>query len=283
MKYNFGDLPDEYSSDNSRIVILPVPYDGTSTWIKGADKGPNAILEASANMEVYDIETESEIYRLGIMTDKPVLEKKSPESMSKAVYERAIAHIRKGKFLVTLGGEHSVSIGAIKAHAEMYKGVSVLQFDAHSDTREAYHGSGHNHACVMARARELCPIMQVGIRSMSGDEKIDKDRVLFAHQFQTNSRWMDNVVSKLTGKVYVTIDLDVFDSSIMPSTGTPEPGGLGWYQVVGMLKQLSAEKEVVGFDVVELCPNKANKAPDFLAAKLVYTFLSYRFSGELGK
>ena len=194
-------------------------------------------------------------------------------------------HLGKGKFVVLLGGEHSVSFGAIEAHTEKFSGISVLQLDAHTDAREEYDGSNYNHACVMARARELCPIVQVGIRSMDEEEnlnekfKANRENVFFAHQIMHENRkdWIKRVLSKLTGKVYVTIDLDVFDSSLMPSTGTPEPGGLFWYDVTELLKRVSQEKEIVGFDVVELCPNKSNKAPDFLASKLVYTLLSYKF------
>lgn len=277
---NFGDLPAEYSnSENARVVIIPVPYDETSTWIKGADRGPAALIQASANMELYDIETGSEVYKIGIFTEKAVEEKSSPESMSEAVAKRVRDRIKKGKFVVVIGGEHSVSIGAIRAHVENYKDVSVLQLDAHSDLRENYHGTKYNHACVMARAREMCPIVQVGIRSTAGpaEEILDKKRIFFAEDIYNSREWIKKVVAKLSKKVYITIDLDVFDPSIMSSTGTPEPGGLLWYDVLDLLKTVCGNREVVGFDVVELCPNENDKAPDFLAAKLVYKLLSYKF------
>ncbi len=280
---NFGGLPKEYSNlKDARVVIVPVPYDETSTWGKGADKGPEVLLDASANMELYDIETDSEIYKIGIFTDEPVEEKSSPEKMVEAVRKRVEGHIEKGKFTVVLGGEHSVSIGAIKAHAENYRGVSILQLDAHTDLRQEYHGSKCNHACVMARARELCPIVQVGIRSTAGpaEEVLDKSRIFFAEDIYDNRAWIKKVVSKLTKNVYITIDLDVFDPSIMSSTGTPEPGGLLWYDVPALLNQVVKKKNVVGFDVVELCPNGHNRAPDFLAAKLIYKLLSYRFADK---
>lgn len=280
MSTNYGDLPKENSTyKTAKIVILPVPYDGTSTWIKGADKGPEAIIEASANMELYDIETDSEVYKHGIFTDKPVNEKSSPEKMAGKVKQLVAKYLKENKFTVLLGGEHSVSIGAIEAHKEKYPEMCVLQLDAHTDLREEYHGSKYNHACVMARAKELCPIVQAGIRSMDASEKgnLDKSRVFFAENIAGCQGWQDKVVAKLNKKVYITIDLDVFDPSILPSTGTPEPGGLGWYEVLKLLKKISAQKEIIGFDVVELCPNKNEKSSDFLAAKLVYKLLSYIF------
>ena len=279
---NFGGLPERYSNlKDSRIVIVPVPYDQTSTWIKGSDKGPAAIIEASANMELYDIETDSEVYLQGIFTDKPVTAVSSPEAMVESVRKRVWEHIRSGKWTVVVGGEHSVSIGSVRAYAELNPGMTVLQLDAHSDLRDEYNGSKYNHACVMARIREICPILQVGIRSMDSSEKglLDRSRVFFAEDIQKRSNWIDEAVEKLSEKIYVTIDLDVFDSSMMPSTGTPEPGGLLWYEVMGFLKAVAEKKHIVGFDVVELCPDERNKAPDFLAAKLIYKLLSYRFRG----
>jgi len=278
---NFGDLPKENSKlENSKVVILPVPYDGTSTWGKGADKGPEAIIEASANMELYDIETDSEIYKKGIFTAQAIKEKRSPELMSKKVKGEVEKFINMDKFIVLLGGEHSVSIGTIKAHAEKYKDLSILQLDAHSDMREEYLGTKYNHACVMARAKELCPVVQVGIRSMDISEKknIKKENVFFAEQLYNRTNWMEKAIAKLTNNVYITIDLDVFDPSILPSTGTPEPGGLDWYKVLEFIKKVSENKNIVGLDVVELAPNKNEKSSDFLAAKLIYKILSYKFT-----
>jgi len=178
-----------------------------------------------------------------------------------------------------VGGEHSVSIGSVRAHVANDADITVMQLDAHCDLRDEYEGSKYNHACVMARITELCPILQVGIRSMDSSEKeaLDKNRVVFAEDVCGDKAWIEKAVSKLSDKVYVTIDLDVFDPSIMPSTGTPEPGGLLWYDVLGLLRAVFEKKNVVGFDVVELCPDERNKAPDFLAAKLIYKLLSYKF------
>ena len=277
---NFGYLTKEYSNpDNSRIVIVPVPYDGTSTWIKGADKGPEAIIEASANMELYDIETDSEVYKKGIFTDSPVQGLSVPEDVVETLADRITYHLEDGKFVVVIGGEHSISIGPVKAHAQNHNDLTVLQLDAHSDLRDEYNGSKYSHACVMARVKELCPFLQVGIRSMDASEKdrMDKNRVFLAKDIHTGKDWIKKVVSKLSENTYITIDLDVFDPSIMPSTGTPEPGGLSWYDVLSLLKAVSENTDIVGFDVVELCPDERNKAPNFLAAKLIYKLLSYKF------
>ncbi len=278
---NFGGIPPKYDNlDKAKVVILPVPYDGTSTWIKGADKGPDAILEASANMELYDIETNSEVYKKGIFTAPAVSEAQSPEKMTEAVYAASLQYVTAKKFLVTLGGEHSISVGAIQAYAETYPNLTVLQFDAHSDMRPEYEGSRFNHACAMSRAVEMCPIVQVGIRSMDVDEKkyIHPDRIFYAENRYRDTDWMHKALDLLSENVYITIDLDVFDPSIMPSTGTPEPGGLLWHEVLDMIRLVNAKTNIVGFDVVELCPNTINKAPNFLAAKLIYKILSYKYT-----
>ncbi len=282
---NFGDLTGDYSAlESARIVILPVPYDRTSTWIKGADNGPAAMLEASGNMELYDIETDSEVYREGIFTAEAVDSNLPVEDMVKIVRERVGDYLDKDKFVVVIGGEHSVSIGSAQVHIQKNSNVSVLQLDAHSDLRNEYEGSEYNHACVMARISELCPVVQVGIRSMDISEKKApaKSNIFFAEDLYKSTNWIGKIVSRLTDKVYITIDLDVFDPSIMPSTGTPEPGGLLWYEVLDLLRTVFESKNVIGFDVVELCPNEINKAPDFLAAKLVYKLLSYKFRGTNG-
>jgi agmatinase len=277
---DFGAIPAEYAGEESaRIVVLPVPYDGTSTWIKGADRGPEAIIAASANMELFDIETGSEVFRRGIFTAPAVTEKSSPESMVAAVRERVGGYLESGKFVVLVGGEHSVSVGSIQAHAARHPGMAVLQLDAHADLREEYEGSRFNHACVMARAREICPIVQVGLRSMDRTEQssLTPGSVFWAHDIAGDAGWSEAALTRLPETCYVTIDLDVFDPAIMPSTGTPEPGGLFWYDVTRLLQALNRRCRVVGFDVVELCPNDSNRAPDFLAAKLIYKFLSWCF------
>jgi len=282
-EFNFGQLPGKYSNlETARIVILPVAYDGTSTWRKGADKGPEAIIEASANMELYDIEIDSEVYKNGIFTDSIVEVDVPVDKMVEAINGEVQNYIEKGKFVVVIGGEHSISIGAVKAHSHAYQGLTVLQLDAHTDLRQQYNGSKYNHACVMARVREMCPIVQVGIRSMDSTEKpfVNRENIFFAKDIYNNKDWYAKAVSKLSDKVYVTIDVDVFDPSIMPSTGTPEPGGLLWYEVLEFLKLVCEQRDVVGFDVVELCPDEENKAPDFMAAKLIYKLLSYKLTRQ---
>jgi agmatinase len=279
---NFGALPPEHSdAADAKIVVVPVPYDGTSTWVKGADKGPQAIIEASANLEFYDIETDSEVYRRGIFTDTPLEVGSSPDHMVAAVEQRVRDHLANEKFTVAIGGEHSVSIGTARAHAAHFPGVTVLQLDAHSDLRDEYEGSRLNHACVMARIRECCPIVQVGIRSMDVSEKpyIDPGRIFFAKDLVGRTGWIDRVIATLTERVYITIDLDVFDPAVMQATGTPEPGGLFWYDVLALLRRVCRERTLVGFDAVELCPIEGNWACDFLAAKLIYQLMSYRFEG----
>lgn len=279
---NFGGLPESYSSlDNAKVVILPVPYDGTSTYQKGADKGPAALIEASRNMELYDIETDSEVYTVGIHTAKAI-EEQTTQGMLDKLYQQVASYLQQGKFVVTIGGEHSISQAPIRAHAERYPGLSVLQLDAHADLQPAYEGDPLSHASVMARVREIpsvSSVTAVGIRSMSSDELpgLKGQHTYFAQDLWLREDWIDDVVASLEEEVYITLDLDVFDPAIMPSTGTPEPGGLGWYQTLHLLKKVADHRRIVGIDIVELCPADNNKAPDFLAAKLVYKILSYIF------
>jgi agmatinase len=277
---NFGGNEVVYNYDESGIVIVPVPYDETSTWMKGADKGPDAILHASVNLEFYDVETSSEAHLKGIHTIAPVLEKETPEKLVKAVYDRILSLLSDKKYPVIIGGNHTVSIGAIKAFSEYFENLTILQLDAHADLRQVYEGSVFNHACAMARAREFAPIVQVGIRSMSAEELpfVESDRIFFSHELYYDKSLYDRALDKLSENVYITIDLDVFDPSIMPSTGTPEPGGPPYFELLHFMRDIIKSRNVVGFDVVELCPSSTNKSPDFVAAKIIYQLLSYRFS-----
>ena len=203
-RIHFGYPPEEYCEpENAGIVIIPVAYDGTSTWIKGADKGPVAMIEASANMELYDIETDSEVFKKGIFTEETTGGDISTNEMIDAVHGTARYYLENNKFVVVIGGEHSVSIGSIKAHAKHFQNLTVLQLDAHADLREEYNGSKYNHACVMARTKELCPIVQVGIRSMDSSEKesMDKAGVFFAKDIYNNTDWIKKVISKLSENV----------------------------------------------------------------------------------
>lgn len=276
---NFFGIPEEYSRyDNSRVSVVSIPFDGTSTWIKGADQGPKALLDASQNVELYDIETRSEPYEIGIYTADAILGE-TPEEVNEKSYKAIKKYLSDDKFVVSLGGEHSISYGPIKAHAEKYKDLTVLQLDAHTDLRESYEGSKFNHACIMARAIELASkTVAVGIRSMDSSEllRAHPDRIFYAEQMYRNSTWVEKALNQLSQNVYITLDLDVFDPAIMPSTGTPEPGGLGWYEALAFIKMVSEHRTLVGADIVELCPSE-NKAPNFLAAKLLYKLIAYKF------
>ncbi len=279
----YAGIPEEYAKlEHVKIVLIPVPYDGTSTWQKGADKGPKAFLEASENMELYDIETNSEVYKNGIYLAEPITVNATPEAMADAVHQETKKYIKKNKFVTIFGGEHSISIGTIRAFSEMFSDLTVLHIDAHADLRKSYEGSSCNHACAVYEASQTTNLIQVGIRSMDIKEKsaMDMDRTYFAHEMAIDDTWMDSAIDQMTDNVFITFDLDAFDPSILPSTGTPEPGGLFWYETLEFLKQVFAEKNVVGFDIVELCPNEIDKSSDFLAAKLYYKMLSYKFQHE---
>ena len=280
---NYAGIPDEYAKlETANVVLIPVPYDGTSTWQKGADKGPEAFLNASENMELYDIETDKEVYKEGIFFIYVITENSSPENMVEAVHSEVKKYINKNKFVTIFGGEHSVSIGTIRAFNECFNSLTVLHIDAHADLRKEYEGSSCNHACAVYEANQNTNLVQVGIRSMDISEKrvMNTDKVFFAHDMAVNEYWMDDVLDQLTGNVFITFDLDALDPSIMPSTGTPEPGGLLYYETLEFLKKVFNERNVVGFDIVELCPNPQEKSSDFLAAKLYYKMLNYKFSSE---
>lgn len=273
----FGDFPAEYCEyANARVVILPIPFDKTSSWIKGADHGPEAIINASPYLEWYDIESGAEAYRAGIHVAEPVLAE-TAEEMVCAAQERVAALRRDGKFVVTVGGEHSVSLGPVRALASAYPSLSVLQLDAHADTRPEYEGDPLSHACIMARIKEHVNVtVAAGIRSIDISERdnLPPARTFYVHTLRREADWIDRAVAQLTGPVYVTIDLDCFDPSVLPATGTPEPGGMDWYQVTGLLHALARQRRIAGFDIVELCPC-GHKPSEFLAAKLLYTFLCY--------
>jgi agmatinase len=278
MMTTFLDMDPEYAElDHSKYVLLPVPYDKTSTFQKGADKGPQAILDASDSIELYDVVTDNEAYTAGIYTDQFDYHFETPEKMVQSVYDRVKHFLNMKKVVGVLGGEHSVSVGAIKAYSEKYHQLSVLQIDAHADLRDEYHDSPYNHACVMRRAQEFANVVQVGIRSVCSEERdaIVPENMFYAHQIRKNPNWIDEVVNRLSDYVYLTIDLDGLDASVVPATGTPLPGGLSWYDLNDFLEKLFSHKKVVGFDVVELCPHDQDKSSDVLAAVLVYRIISW--------
>ena len=275
----YAGIPEENATlENSKVMLITVPYDGTSTWGKGADKGPELFLDASENMELYDIETATEPYLEGVYLAGEVTEDSSPEAMTEAVYQKTKEMLQYEDKLFTLfGGEHSVSIGSIRAVGEKYENLTVLQLDAHTDLRPEFHGSTSNHACAVFEANQKHNLVQVGIRSCDVEEMqyVPKGQCFWAHEIAENPNWIEDVLSKVSGNVYITIDLDAFDPSIAPSTGTPEPGGLAWYPTLKLLKKVFEKCNVVAFDIVELMDSANPKPTAFLAAKLYYKMLAY--------
>ena len=275
----YAGIPEENATlENSKVMLMTVPYDGTSTWGKGADKGPELFLDASENMELYDIETATEPYLEGVYLAGEVTEDSSPEAMTEAVYQKTKEMLQYEDKLFTLfGGEHSVSIGSIRAVGEKYENPTVLQLDAHTDLRPEFHGSTSNHACAVFEANQKHNLVQVGIRSCDVEEMqyVPKGQCFWAHEIAENPNWIEDVLSKVSGNVYITIDLDAFDPSIAPSTGTPEPGGLAWYPTLKLLKKVFEKCNVVAFDIVELMDSANPKPTAFLAAKLYYKMLAY--------
>ncbi len=274
---NFASLDDEFSSfERSRVVILPVPYDSTVTARAGARDGPRAIIEASADMELYDVGLGIEPYRHGIHTLPELAPHTgSPDAMCARIEDVAGELIDAGKFVVTLGGEHTVATGAIRAYAKRVPGLSVLAFDAHSDMRDEYLDSKYNHACTLRRANEVARVTQVGLRSASFEDAgfVRHEGLAFFSPRELRSAGPAAVLGNLTDDVYVTIDLDCFDPAEMSAVGTPEPGGLHWDEVSDLLVALAASKRIVGFDVTELSPTLGPRSCAQLAAKLTYRLI----------
>ena len=295
IKNNFLAIEPEFSSfENSKIAILSAPYEHTVSYGGGTKLGPTAILKASQYVEFFDEETNREIYKEhGICTLAPLkLEKKKDEAALQVIYEAVEDLLNRGKFVVTLGGEHTISSATIAAHAKRYPDLSVVQFDAHSDLRAEYQGSKYSHACVMARVCEFLDpkrLVQVGIRAQCREEaefiRGQGVNTYYAHVvngLHVKDRtvgllksWMDDALSKLSEHVYITFDVDGFDPSIMPATGTPEPNGLQWNVVMDFIRRIGRKKKIVGFDVVELAPMKGLHHPDLTTAKLVSRILNY--------
>ena len=279
--FNFASLEPEHSNfRNSWAVIVPVPYDATTTYRSGTRNGPANLLRASGQLELFDEELEYEVYTKGICTISPLeTDVTSPRGMVEKVETVISRIIDEGKFPVVVGGEHLVAVGAIRALARK-QDIKVIHLDAHADLRESYQGSRYSNACVMRLVAEDCEFISAGVRSMSREEHeyIESNNLRYIHAIDIITK-RERVVRELNdfadGKVYITIDLDVLDPSVMPSVGTPEPGGIGWYDLLRVLKELCRGAEIIGFDVVELSPQPGNVAPDFLAAKLIYKVLSY--------
>ncbi len=279
--YNFAEIPESFSNyKNSKVVVLPFPYEKTTCYVKGTRNGPAAILNASIEMELYDEEL-GNIFEVGICTLKPLKINEKPDLMVNIAYNKIKNLLNDNKFIATLGGEHSITFGIVKAFKEKYKELCVLQIDAHADLREDFEGTRYSHACAMKRVLEICSVVPVGVRSLSFEEaefvKQSKYKIFWAKNIVDNDNWFDEAISRLAKNVYITFDLDGLDTSIIPSVGTPEPGGLSYYQTLRFLRKVFQKRNVVGFDVVELCPNKNNISPDFTAARLIYKLIGYKF------
>lgn len=285
---NFGGIAEEEfaSLERARVLVWPIAYEGTVSYGTGTGRGAEAIINASRNMELYDDETDAEVYKLGIHTlpESPSVE--PPARMMDTLLERARELVGGGRFITMIGGEHSVSAPVIRAHAERYDNLSVLQIDAHADLRDTYDGTPHSHASIMARVtRDLrLPSVQCGIRSISADEALSLDelptRIFWARDIVGRSDWWDAAVDGLTENVYLTIDIDGLDPSLVAQTGTPEPGGLGWYETIGLIRTLARKRRVVGMDLTEYSYVEGQDASAFLCAKLIYKSLAFIFERE---
>jgi len=271
--------------DPVRVAILPVPYDRTACYQAGSREGPHAIIRASTQMEFYDESLGFDPSTRGIRTLAPLPPRADGPHAMQAEVRMAVAEILEtGAMPVVLGGDHSITIGVVEAMSAAYPDLSVLHLDAHADMRDSYEGSPLGHACVMRRVRERCPAVSVGIRSYSEEEAEALDangiRVVSVRDLRARPELIEQVVSDLSPNVYLTLDVDVLDPSIMPATGTPEPGGLTWEEVDGILETLTSRRHLVGFDVVELMPIPGLVAPEYLAARLTYRTLGRALSGR---
>jgi agmatinase len=281
---NFAGISPPYSDwENSRVVVLQVPYDSTTDWWSGARDGPWAIIDASRYLELYDLELKREIYQVGIHTLPEIQpDMTGPENMTQRVYQVARELLDKNKMVLMLGGEHSLTLGMVKAYRERHEALSVLQLDAHADLRDTYLGTRFSHATVMRRVCELCPIVPVGIRSLSEEERrfIDEAGIkpVYAEDLISTGDSIKRIIATLSNEVYITIDLDVLDPSIMSAVGTPEPGGIGWYELLNLLYEVAKSRRIVGFDLVELCPDEGPRSCAFLAAKLAYKLIGYVYT-----
>lgn len=268
--------------EKAKVVVLPVPYGRTVSYKEGTEHGPRALLNASANLELFDDEIGRDTFRIGINTlDELNVQMLPSEEMVSQVEEKVSSIVTDSKFPLIIGGEHTVTVGAVKALVKTYPDISVFSLDAHHDLRDTYKDSKLNHACVNRRLSEICRTIVAGTRSISREEKAflpnPNVTVFNAYDIMEMPNWKEKIKDALSDNVYISIDLDVFDPSIMPSVGTPEPGGMGWYEILDLIKYLIQHKNIVGLDAVELCPIKNMVAPDFLAAKLLYRILGYNF------
>jgi agmatinase len=284
-----GTIPTQPDFEDARVVLLPVPLDRTTSYVPGTRTGPHEILVASSHMELWDEETDTDVHSIGLFT-LPEMEFPHADMGDTITEIRRVCSeiVRRDKFPVVLGGEHSITPAVVAAVAERYPDLSVLQIDAHADLRDSFMGTPHNHACAMRRSLEHARrLTQVGIRSLSVEEAEAAPRlattIFYDFKMRRDPNWIDRVVESLGDAVYVTIDVDGLDPAIMPSTGTPEPGGLNWDETLALLRKVIEQRRVVGCDVVELSPIPGMAAPNFLCAKLIYKILSYRFGADVRK
>lgn len=289
---NYFGLPPEHSSESAQVAIVPVPYEATTSYGKGTGKGPAAILQASQQVELFDDELWVEPYTVGIQTLDPVImpaQSANTAQPFQLLKDTISPLVEFGRFPIILGGEHSLTLGAVKACAERYPDLSVLQIDAHADLRQSYEDNTYSHACVSYHLYRALPqpnITQVGIRNISKDEADwmeEEHPNIHIFWARNQEKWnFADIISTLSDHVYLTIDIDGLDSGIMPATGTPEPGGMSWYQLMDLIKQLCIRKKVVAADIVEFAPIEGFHAPAFLTAKLIYKLIGYRFALDLG-
>lgn len=277
-----GQSTSRASIEHSRVVLVPIPYDATTSGRSGTRGGPEAIIKASLQLEDFDLELKKNPVEMGIATANPLEPDVSgPDKMVQRIHEYCRGFHKKEKFVFVIGGEHTVTVGAARAAVEKHGELSFLQIDAHMDLRDSFEGSPYSHACVAKRLWELGPVTAVGIRNGSQAEyewiKKHKAPVFWGSEISAgkDDSWMDLVIQKLTPKVYVTFDIDGLDSSVMPATGTPEPGGLSYHQALKLLKKVSEKRQVVACDLCELSPTQGLEACDYTAASIVYKMIGY--------
>ncbi len=269
--------------ENAKVVVQQIPYEHTSSYVQGSDKGPAAMVSASHFVEFYDEEIDREAYKnFGIATVEPLdFGNKVNADAVALIANQTKELLNQNKFVVSLGAEHTVTYGFAQAFQEKYPNISILQIDAHSDLRLAYHDNPYSHASVMARVHDLnIPLVQIGIRAQCKEEaqlikESDNIHTWYAHDLWDNDAWIDDCIDKLSDVVYVTIDADGFDPSVAPAVGTAEPGGLTWIQGCKLLRRIAERKQVVGFDIVEIAPRENDILTEFTMAKLCYKFLGY--------
>lgn len=278
---NFLALPHEQSRlDLAKAVLIPIPYDSTTSYRSGARDGPNAMIQASYGLEDYDAELDLDVSQIGIATT-PALEPHmgGPEKMAQRVRKAVARYLAMGKLVGVMGGEHSLAAGAVQAHADVYPDLSVLYLDAHADLRDEYMGTSWGHASGARRIHGVCPLVLAGIRSMSKEESVfikSNSVPLFTWPPNLdNAAFNRSIIDLLSPQVYITVDLDVLDPALMPAVGTPEPGGMDWQQLTGLLKEVAQRRRIVGFDVCELSPGDGPPACSYTAAKLVYKLVAY--------